>query len=234
MSKPHCVLIVDDEEYCRDTLHSMLVKENYQLAFAKNGQEALYQAEVLTPDVILLDVMMPSMSGFEVCERLRVNPWLAEVPIVLVTALDDRDSMLRGIEAGADDFITKPIDMIQLRARVRTIVRLNRQRRLTAERNRLQWVIEQSEDGYILLEEGKAIQHASSNARFYLNVANEKNSHISFDFLELAQQVYRLEPAEAWEDWPAPNVGGNPRYLVRPETQQAASTVATSDCVGSP
>jgi DNA-binding response OmpR family regulator len=115
------ILIVDDESAGRDTLEALLMVQGYNLAFAKAAE--------LTPDLILLDVMMPGMDGFEVCRRLRTDPLLTEVPVIMVTALDDRDSRLRGIEAGADDFVTKPFDRAELRARVRTITRLNRYRR---------------------------------------------------------------------------------------------------------
>ena len=91
-----------------------------------------------TPDLILLDVMMPGMDGFEVCRSLRADPLLAEVPVVMVTALDDRDSRLQGIEAGADDFVSKPFDRVELRARVRTIARLNRYRQLLVVNRQLE------------------------------------------------------------------------------------------------
>ena len=118
----------------RETLAALLHAEEYQLAFACSGPEALEQAAALTPDLILLDVMMPGMDGFEVCRRIRATPDLAEAPLILITALDDRDSRIQGIEAGADDFIAKPYDRRELRARVRTITRLNRYQRLLAER----------------------------------------------------------------------------------------------------
>jgi len=134
MSEKHKILIADDEPFIRDALEALLFPEGYDLAFAENGQEALEKAAELTPDLILLDVMMPDMDGFEVCRRLRADPHLAEVPVVIVTALDDRDSRLEGIEAGADDFVTKPFDRHELRLRVRTITRLNRYRSLLEER----------------------------------------------------------------------------------------------------
>jgi two-component system, cell cycle sensor histidine kinase and response regulator CckA len=130
MDQQSTILIVDDEPAGRDTLESMLFGQGYNLAFAENGAETLRKAAALTPDLILLDVMMPDMDGFEVCRRLRAEKGLAEVPIILVTALDDQVARLQGIEAGADDFITKPCNRAELRARVRTITRLNRYRRL--------------------------------------------------------------------------------------------------------
>ena len=128
MSQPTTILIVDDEPSGREILAALLHTQGYQLAFAAGGADALAQAAKLQPDLILLDVMMPEIDGFEVCRRVRADPAVAEVPIVLVTALDDRGSRLEGIEAGADDFVTKPFDRTELRARIRAITRLNRYR----------------------------------------------------------------------------------------------------------
>src|SRR5512144_2905289 len=95
------VLIVDDDESAQEALFAMLEGENYDLQLAKDGFQALQTIRRLKPDVILLDVMMPGMDGFEVCRRIRSTPELAEVPIILLTALDDRDYLLQGIESGA-------------------------------------------------------------------------------------------------------------------------------------
>jgi two-component system, cell cycle sensor histidine kinase and response regulator CckA len=124
------ILIVDDVEANRLTLGDLLDYPELQLHYATNGLEALTAAATLHPDLILLDIMMPGMDGFEVCRRLREDPQLADVPIVMVTSLDDRELRLRGFEVGADDFITKPFDRTELRARVRGILRLNRFRRI--------------------------------------------------------------------------------------------------------
>jgi putative nucleotidyltransferase with HDIG domain len=134
MSDATKILIVDDEPSGRETLDALLHAQGYQLAFAGSGAEAIAQASTLGPDIILLDVMMPGMDGFEVCRRLRTTPAVAEVPIIMVTALDDRASRLQGIEAGADDFVSKPFDRVELRARIRATARLNRYRRDISER----------------------------------------------------------------------------------------------------
>jgi signal transduction histidine kinase len=136
MDDTSTILIVDDEAVVRDALGELLAAEGYNPAYAANGAEALAQASKLTPDLILLDVLMPDMDGFEVCQQLRNSPLLAEVPVVMLTALDAPQHRLRGIEAGADDFISKPCDAIELLAKVRTISRLNRYRRLLEERTR--------------------------------------------------------------------------------------------------
>jgi len=119
-------------------LESILEPEGYTLVMAENGYQAIEKALVIQPDVILLDVMMPGMNGFEVCRRIREEKNLAEIPILFLTALDDRRSLLNGLEAGADEFISKPYDRYELRARLLGITRLNRFRKLTEERSNLE------------------------------------------------------------------------------------------------
>src|SRR6266536_5405604 len=132
------VLIVDDEYIGRETLQSVLEGEGYELEMAENGMQAIEKAKKLLPDVILLDVMMPGMTGFEVCQRIRNDPEIAEIPIIVLTALDDRESLLNALKAGADDFISKPFDRYELRARLLGITRLNRYQKLIQERAKLQ------------------------------------------------------------------------------------------------
>jgi PAS domain S-box-containing protein len=146
------ILIVDDEPFGRKTLGALLNDPGYSLAFASNGSEALTKAIDLTPDLILLDVMMPDMDGFEVCRRLRADARLAEVPVIMVTALDDRTSRLQGIEAGADDLVSKPFDPVELTTRVRTITRLNRYRRLLIERAKFERMTELAPDGILIVD----------------------------------------------------------------------------------
>src|ERR1044072_5945902 len=136
------ILIVDDEPTAREALLAMLEGEHYELQLAKDGMQALQMLEQLQPDLILMDVMMPGLDGFEVCRRIRSTPQLAEVPIILLTALDDRASLVRGIEAGADDFLSKPADRRELMARVRTITRLNRYRTLMEQRENIRHMAE--------------------------------------------------------------------------------------------
>jgi signal transduction histidine kinase len=136
------VLIVDDDPTAREALAATLEGEGYELQEAKDGIQALQLLKQLQPDLILLDVMMPALDGFEVCRRIRATPALAEVPIILLTALDDRDSLLRGIESGADDFLSKPPDRRELIARVRTITRLNRYRTLMEQRENIRRMAE--------------------------------------------------------------------------------------------
>mgnify|MGYP005845256493 CR=1 FL=1 len=145
------ILIVDDTAAGRDVLASLLANRGYQLEFASSGREALNLATALNPDLILLDIMMPGMDGFEVCQILRSQPDICDIPILMVTALDDRESRIRGLEVGADDFISKPFDRVELRTRVQTITRLNRYRRLHTERRKFQQIIEHSPDGLAIV-----------------------------------------------------------------------------------
>lgn len=127
MDKQSIILIVDDDISAQATLEASLFLENYTLLYANDGQQALAYLETHTPDVILLDVMMPGMNGFEVCQRIKSNNKWRHIPIIIVTALDSRDDFVRGFDAGADDFLYKPVNSVELRARVRSMLRIKKQ-----------------------------------------------------------------------------------------------------------
>jgi class 3 adenylate cyclase len=112
------VLIVDDDEANRTLLRDPLETHGYEIVEADNGEQALRKVEQRPPDVILLDVMMPHMDGFEVCRRLKKDPRTSPIPILIVTALSERMERLMGIAAGASDFLTKPVDLQELTLRV--------------------------------------------------------------------------------------------------------------------
>ena len=118
------ILVVDDVPANIRLLEAKLTFEYYDVLTAPDGPTALEIAARDAPDIILLDVMMPGMDGFEVCRRLKANAGTRHIPIIMVTALDGREERIRGLDAGADDFITKPIDDVILMARVRSLARL--------------------------------------------------------------------------------------------------------------
>ncbi|MFQ5936382.1 MAG: response regulator, partial [Acidiferrobacterales bacterium] len=125
MTEPQAkILVVDDEEKNVKLMEAMLLPRGYEIVKAYNGEEALQQVHKESPDLILLDVMMPVMNGFDVCKRLKDDPETRLIPIVIMTALGQIDDRIKGIEAGADDFLTKPVNRDEVLARIQTSLRL--------------------------------------------------------------------------------------------------------------
>jgi len=114
MNNPPLILVVDDNETNRDILITRLEKHGYQLLQAADGEEALASVAQHNPDLILLDVEMPKLDGFEVCRRLKSDPAMSFIPIILVTARAASQDVVTGLDAGADEYLTKPIDHAQL------------------------------------------------------------------------------------------------------------------------
>lgn len=197
MENTGTVLIVDDNAAIRESLSAVLVPDHYTLLTADSGAAALAMAAAHVPDVILLDVMMPSMSGFEVCEALRRSPGLAEVPIVLITALDDRESRLNGLRVGADDFLSKPVDSLELRVRVKSIVRLNRYRRLLDERERFRNVANLSADAIVSVDEAGLITFTNHSA---VRIFGEAATATERSALELLDESAQAEFARGLGD----------------------------------
>lgn len=151
------VLVVDDDSAVRMAIAGILDSKFYEFSFASGGVEALEAAFAGRFDTILLDVLMPDLDGFEVCRRLREDPRTAHVPVILVSGLSDRDSRLEGLAAGADDFLNKPMDRMELRAKVRTSTRLNRYRMSSRDAG-LELMVEHSETGFVRLDgSGKVV-----------------------------------------------------------------------------
>ena len=234
MQRDATILVVDDTPMGRELLSGLLEGDGFAVRMAASGEEALAMAVDAPPDLVMLDVMMPGMDGFEVCRRMRRDPGLAMVPVIMVTGLDDRESRLKGIEAGADDFLTKPFDEAELCARARTITRLDRYRSLLEQRSRFEWVVEQSDDGYVLIDDADRLHYANPKARLFLDLPPEGPPPPETTFLGQARLRYTPRPAAAWEQWPpasgtVPEVGDPPpgpgqdveRLLVIPETETA-------------
>ena len=136
MNDPARILVVDDTAHNVKLLADVLVARGYAVSTASSGKEALEKAATDAPDLVLLDVVMPEMSGYEVCKTLRADPATARLPVVMVTALDPSQERVKGIDAGADDFLTKPINQPELIARVRSLLRVKQLWDELAELNR--------------------------------------------------------------------------------------------------
>ena len=136
MSDAARILVVDDTPVNLKLLADLLTAKGYVVTTAASGPEALEKIDAAAPDLVLLDVMMPGMSGYEVCRKLRENPALPMLPVVMVTALDPAQERVKGIDAGADDFLTKPINQPELLARVRSLLRVKTLWDQLAELNR--------------------------------------------------------------------------------------------------
>lgn len=126
MDQPARVLVVDDHPQNVELLEAYLVPEGYDVVTAYDGVEALERVEEGAPDIVLLDVMMPRMDGYEVCRKMKEDEETRFIPIVMVTALKELDDKIESIEAGADDFLTKPIVKIELLTRIKSLIRVKR------------------------------------------------------------------------------------------------------------
>jgi two-component system, sensor histidine kinase and response regulator len=143
MNTPPAILVVDDEPDNFDVIQSVLSKGDYIFHYASSGQRALDRVDFLQPDLILLDVMMPGLDGIEVCRRIKALPRWEFVPIVMVTALTDKTLLENCLLAGADDFITKPVNRLDLMARIDSRIRMKQQyESLQLTKNRLELAYE--------------------------------------------------------------------------------------------
>ena len=141
--RQHRVLIADDNEANVELMIAYLAELDVETAVAVDGQDTLDKVEAFQPDLILLDVMMPKLSGFEVCQRLKENSATSDVMILMVTALNELGDMERAVEAGTDDFLSKPVNKIDLLKRVENMLKL---RSVTDELERLRRYIEEMEN----------------------------------------------------------------------------------------
>lgn len=121
------ILIVDDDPNNFEVIEALLFKEGYNLSYASSGLQALEALELNLPDVILLDVMMPDIDGIEVCHQIKSDSRWQHIPVIMITALNSKENLARCLNAGADDFLGKPVSGIELRARVRSMLRIKRQ-----------------------------------------------------------------------------------------------------------
>lgn len=153
------ILIADDNHQNCELLDAYLSPEGYQIDMVFDGQQTLDAVAKAQPDLILLDIMMPKLSGYEVCQRLKEDKATRDIPIIMVTALAEMGDIERAVNAGADDFLTKPVNKLELTTRVRSLLRV---RHLTNERDRLLAYLASVEG---LREQGEPVLEASRGGK---------------------------------------------------------------------
>ena len=136
------VLIADDIQQNRELLEAYLADEGYEILMASDGQQTMQIVDQQQPDLILLDIMMPRMSGYEVCSQIKGDPARRGILVLIVTALNEAGDIEKAVNAGCDDFLTKPVNRLELRTRVRSLLRV---RHLANERDRLLAYLEEME-----------------------------------------------------------------------------------------
>lgn len=216
------VLLIDDDRVAHERFQD-LARGRYRLYSAFGGEEGLTLALRHMPDLILLDVMMPVTDGLTVCSNLRAHPLLCDIPIIMLTALDDQETRLKSMMEGADEFLNKPFNELEMSLRLKNILQINRYRRLQNERARTQWLLNSAEEAFLILDEQLNIQYANNRAGVLLNLSQPVGLGESANF-QLAICGFNSEPRTLWNNWLAnPMAGENAGlHLFRPGTRALA------------
>jgi two-component system, cell cycle response regulator len=212
------ILLIDDDRHAHERFHSM-TGNRYQLYSAYDGEDGLARAVECMPDLILLDVMMPGTDGLNVCGNLRAHPLLCDIPIIMLTALDDQETRLKSMMEGADEFLTKPFNELEMTLRLRNLLQINRYRRLQNERARTQWLLDSAQEAFLVLDDQLTIEYANHRACALLGLSQPVGIGEPINF-QLAVCDFHSEPRTLWDEWLAsPQDGDNGAlHLVRPAT----------------
>jgi PAS domain S-box-containing protein len=190
------VLVVDDERATLDMLTDLLTFQGYHVEQATTGVEGLQKAQQQLPDAILLDLMMPGMSGFEVCQCLRRDPHTADVPVIVLTGFGTTENLSDSIDAGADDFITKPVRASELLLRLSTNIRIRQRHRLTTERARFKQVVACSVDGIAVVDGSGIVRTANAALAHMLGLSSQDD--ITGTALANMLTPDQVEPTQAY------------------------------------
>jgi two-component system, cell cycle response regulator len=232
MSSLHRILVIDDDEAVRCRVRDLLEQDGgFIVEEAADGQVGLERAAVEPPDLILLDLMMPGASGLDVCAALRGARMTRDVPVIILSAINERETLVRAIDAGAEDFLPKPVNGAELLAKVRTIARLDRRRSLQRERRRLLWLVDQSHEALVLVGLDGRVLHANTRGREMFGLS----AHLGDDFVAAVQQHFRSDPPDAWDRLRADGFKPGPAFAIhQPETSQLAARWFSVDLCAEP
>jgi len=172
------ILVVDDQFQNIELLEAYLVGQDYEIIKAASGEEALKKISVNQIDLILLDIMMPRMSGLEVLKKLRADEKTKATPVVMVTALKGTEDKIKALEAGCDDFISKPVDKVELLARVKSILKIGHYLRQLDEKKKFKAVVDKISDGIAICSPDYMIKDSNSAILKYLNITDPTNTNL--------------------------------------------------------
>jgi len=186
------VLLIDDSIFTHDSIKYLFPEEQVEIVSAMNGTDGIELARKLKPDLIILDIMMPGKSGFEVCLELRKESTLQDIPIILLSAITNRDSLLKGLELGADDYVVKPFDRLELKARIRTILKLKRYRKIVEHRRHFQWLLDEADDGYMIFNSKRELVYLNQKAQMMTDIQPEFKSGSDPNFIEWVMKKFKF------------------------------------------
>jgi DNA-binding response OmpR family regulator len=172
------ILVVDDQFQNIELLEAYLAPQGYEIIKAASGQEALGKLSSNQIDLILLDVMMPGMSGIEVLEKLRADEKTKAIPVVMVTVLKETEDKVKALQAGCDDFISKPVDKIELLARVKSILKISYYLRQLNEEGKFKAVVDKASDGIAICSPDYLIKDSNAAILTYLNITEPANVNL--------------------------------------------------------
>ena len=172
------ILVVDDQLQNIELLEAYLVPQGYKIVKAASGEEALEKLVHKQIDLILLDIMMPKMSGLEVLEKLRADERTRLIPVVMVTALKETEDKVKTLEAGCDDFISKPVDKVELLARVKSILKISYYLQELDEKEKFKAVVDKISDGIAICRPDYLIKDSNTAILKYLNIADPTNVNL--------------------------------------------------------
>ncbi len=173
------ILVVDDQFQNVELLEAYLVPQGYDIVKAASGKEALEKLSGDQIDLILLDVMMPNMSGLEVLEKLRADEKTRLIPVVMVTVLKETEDKIKALEAGCDDFISKPVDKVELLARVKSLLKISDYRRQLEDKEKFKAVVDKTSDGIAICSPEYLIKDSNAAILKYLNITDTSNINLA-------------------------------------------------------